>query len=68
MHAKALRFQVVDLVVPATMEISSLIVILMHHLIAVYLITVIFHNSTRVETINSAARGCDSWEVNELNI
>lgn len=38
------------------MEASSLIAILMHHLIAAYLITVVFHSRTIVETINSIAR------------
>ena len=50
------------------METSSLFVILMHHLIAASLITVIIHSSTIVETTNSIAKDCDSWEVNALSI
>lgn len=50
------------------MEASSLIVIRMHRLIAAYLITVIFHSRTIVETINSIARDSDSWEANALSI
>lgn len=57
-----------DLVVSVTMETSSLFVVLMHHLIAAYLFAVIFHSSPIVETINSIAKDCDSWDINALSI